>query len=227
MLVLVHCRQFMESLQAAQLPWDISDQASKIIDTERSQEMAAAPFVPPSRKGDAWFFAGLSSSFPNLTESGGDGLCEPRPCGNGEFAPGCKVFHVPSGNSLQALQIERDEMISHDTALQDQVLVFQYKGKIHAVDNMCPHSAFPLAKGAPFDIEDFGVVLSAGIACPKHGWSFDLFTGRADRNNYTLRRWEVQLRPVADLDTEAEQTKNDKEDGKCQEVWVRRRQRIG
>lgn len=46
---------------------------------------------------------------------------------------------------------------------------------------------WPRTEGTPFDIEDFGVVLSAGITCPKHGWSFDLFTGRADRNNYMLR----------------------------------------
>ncbi|KAI0450653.1 hypothetical protein F5B21DRAFT_417390 [Xylaria acuta] len=152
------------------------------------------PFIAPSRKGDAWFFAGLISSFPNLTESGADVLHEHRPCENGESLPGCKVFHVPSNDVSHAEQIEVDAVTSHSgVALQDQVLIFQYKGKIHAVDNRCPHSAFPLAKGTPFDIEDFGVVLSSGITCPKHGWSFDLFTGRADRNNYMLRTVCKQL----------------------------------
>ncbi|KAI0548589.1 hypothetical protein F4679DRAFT_313566 [Xylaria curta] len=145
-------------------------------------------FNAPSRKRDAWFFAGLVSSFPNLAESGTHVLDEQRLCGNGEYLPGCKVYHVSAGDGSQAEQIEGDAMSLHSgAALQDQVLIFQYQGKIHAVDNKCPHSAFPLAKGTPFDIEDFGVVLSAGITCPKHGWSFDLFTGRADRNNYMLR----------------------------------------
>lgn len=93
----------------------------------------------------------------------------------------------------------------------------------------CPHSAFPLARGIPFDIEDFGVVLSAGLTCPKHGWSFDLFTGRADRGNYLLRRWEVQLRPVTKSESEitaSSGSTNGKAD-KSQEVWVRRKQRMG
>ncbi|KAI1755015.1 hypothetical protein F4782DRAFT_527745 [Xylaria castorea] len=189
---------------------------------------SVAPSVAPSRKGDAWFFAGLVSSFPNLTESGTDVLHEHRLCGNGESLPGCKVYHVSSGDGSQAEQIEGDAMTSHNgVALQDQVLIFRYRGKIHAVDNICPHSSFPLAKGTPFDIEDFGIVLSSGITCPKHGWSFDLFTGRADRSNYILRRWEVQLRPVNGTVTEDNSDENQKEDGETQEVWIRRKQRMG
>ncbi|KAJ2995165.1 hypothetical protein NUW58_g1358 [Xylaria curta] len=176
------------------------------------------------QSGDAWFFAGLTSSFPNLTESGADVLYEPQPCGSGETTPGCKVFGVPKSDAAQAQQIEGDEMTSHNgVALQDQVLVFQYKGKIHAVDNKCPHSSFPLAKGTPFDIEDFGVVLSAGITCPKHGWSFDLFTGRGDRNNYLLRTWEVQLRPMIEVGSD----NNHGQNSDTQEVWIRRKQRMG
>jgi nitrite reductase/ring-hydroxylating ferredoxin subunit len=57
-------------------------------------------------------------------------------------------------------------------------------------------------------------VFSAGITCPKHGWSFDLFSGNADRGNYKLNLWEVQLRSV-----------DGKEEG--QEVWIRKKQRIG
>ncbi|KAJ5128861.1 hypothetical protein N7526_007027 [Penicillium atrosanguineum] len=102
--------------------------------------------------------------------------------------------------------------------LKDQVLVFKYKGKIHAVDHQCPHSAFPLSQGNIFDIEDFGITLSSGISCPKHDWSFDLHTGRGDRGSYTLKLWEVQLRDSSPLD---ESNKDDKE------VWVRRKQRIG
>lgn len=34
----------------------------------------------------------------------------------------------------------------------------------------CPHSSYPLSQGIPFDIEDFGIVLSAGLTCPKHNW---------------------------------------------------------
>lgn len=50
-------------------------------------------------------------------------------------------------------------------------------------------------------------MLSAGIVCPKHGWSFDLFTGESDRGGYRLGVWEVQAR--------------DGESG--EEVWVRKK----
>ena len=79
----------------------------------------------------------------------------------------------------------------------------------------CPHSSYPLSKGTPFDIEDFGIALSAGITCPKHGWSFDLFSGQADRGSYRLKLWEVEIRAVS----------GGGDDEK--EVWVRRRQRMG
>lgn len=76
----------------------------------------------------------------------------------------------------------------------------------------CPHSSYPLSNATPFDIEDFGVRLSAGITCPKHDWSFDVQSGSADRGSYRLRIWEVDVR-----DTDGEQF-----------VWVRRKNmRIG
>jgi nitrite reductase/ring-hydroxylating ferredoxin subunit len=62
-------------------------------------------------------------------------------------------------------------------------------------------------------------VLSAGLTCPKHNWSFDLFSGRSDRGNYKLKVWEVELREVGPVagTTAAEE----------KEVWVRRKPRMG
>ncbi|KAI1770880.1 hypothetical protein F4818DRAFT_431356 [Hypoxylon cercidicola] len=180
----------------------------------------ASAFTAPSRKGDAWFCVGPASSFPNITESGSVSLSEHQPCSGQNSAPGCKIFHVPDTDSSQARQIEGESILhSEGGGLSDQVVVFKYKDKIHAMNNRCPHSAYPLSDGVPFDIEDFGIVLSAGITCPKHGWSFDLFSGRADRSNYKLRLWEVQLRPSAG--TEAGKDRED------HEVWVRKKQRMG
>ncbi|KAI1160535.1 hypothetical protein F5B18DRAFT_654534 [Nemania serpens] len=211
-----------------------------------AQPAQSSPFVAPSRNGDAWFFAGHTSSFPNLTEPGADILCEPRPCRNGESVPGCKVFHIPSSDISQAYEVDGESMLSLDEATsKDQVLIFQYKGKIHAVDNaemstfsipvgqadswlLTPDTDFWLrVEGTPFDIEDFGVVLSAGITCPKHGWSFDLYTGRADRSSYRIRTWEVQLRPVRDSKTEVGSDDSKRDNEESQEVWVRRKRRMG
>jgi nitrite reductase/ring-hydroxylating ferredoxin subunit len=73
-----------------------------------------------------------------------------------------------------------------------------------------------LSQGNLFDIEDFGITLSTGITCPKHGWSFDIISGKADRGNYKLKVWEVQLRDAPGAS-----------DSEEKEVWVRRKQRIG
>lgn len=173
-----------------------------------------------SRGGDAWFRVGLASSFPNITGEDEDNIAHARPCGtDAERTPSCKVLQVPKEDSSRASEVRLSESGApcEPGSLRDQVLVFQYKGKFHAINQECPHSSYPLSDGAPFDIEDFGVVLSSGITCPKHGWSFDLITGRGDRGNYRLQVWETELRPVEADGGEAGD----------REVWVRRKQRIG
>ncbi|KAK3345994.1 hypothetical protein B0T25DRAFT_266856 [Lasiosphaeria hispida] len=188
------------------------------------------PFRASSKSGAAWFPVGAASSFPDLglsADAADDGvLSSPRLCKTGDTTkPGCKVFHVPKTDSAQRTEVsvaadddseEACEIGGHD--MVDQVVVFQYRGKFHAIDHQCPHSSFPLSKGTPFDIEDFGIVLSAGLTCPKHGWSFDLFSGLADRGTYKLKIWEVQLRDMADDNAKTAED---------QEVWVRRKQRMG
>ncbi|KAJ5994770.1 hypothetical protein N7481_001747 [Penicillium waksmanii] len=149
--------------------------------------------------GAVWQRIGLRSELPDLGDDE-----------NYRIAPRCKAFNVPKEGG-PAEQVEDIDMPGD---MKDQVLVFKYKGKVHAVDHQCPHSSFPLSQGNLFDIEDFGIALSTGIMCPKHDWSFDIITGKADRGSYKLKVWEVQLRDVANV-----------EDDK--EVWVRRKQRIG
>ena len=68
-------------------------------------------------------------------------------------------------------------------------------------------------------------MLSAGVLCPNHGWSFDLFTGMSDRGNYRLQTWEVEIRDMKE--TESTDTKEKSDLSTDQEVWVRRKQRIG
>lgn len=100
----------------------------------------------------------------------------------------------------------------------------------------CPHSSHPLSKGTVFDIEDFGLRLSAGIRCSKHDWSFDLVRGNGDRGNYRLKVWETQLRPVTTCQQTAAETNEQaatqsseqpRAQIREQEVWVRPKQRIG
>ncbi|KAF2024097.1 hypothetical protein EK21DRAFT_79465 [Setomelanomma holmii] len=170
------------------------------------------PFTRSSRAGDAWFPAGTASSYPNVDDS--TRVAEQRKCLD-KYTPGCRIFHVPREDSSKAVEVAIDDWkdsLSGDA--KDQVMVFQYKGKFVAINHECPHSSYPLSKGTPFDIEDFGVVLSSGITCPQHDWSFDLHTGKSDRGSYKLLVWEIQQRPTADRQGETD-------------IWVRRKQKIG
>ncbi|RYP69029.1 hypothetical protein DL771_006355 [Monosporascus sp. 5C6A] len=209
--------------------------------------IAAAPLVSGSCRGDPWTFIGLASSFPNV-EFDGASLEKKRSCGS-DSAAGCKVFQIPratapgvvTGDAAVAEEVplgggEEAWSLEYSRGFKDQVLVFRYKGKFYAVDNRCPHSSYPLSKGTPFDIEDFGIVWSSGLTCAKHGWSFDLVTGRADRANYLLGIWEVQLRPLAAVGSDGAGSADSGTDGTREtevgvegdsEVWVRRKQRIG
>ncbi|KAK1763308.1 Rieske domain-protein [Phialemonium atrogriseum] len=188
------------------------------------------PFRALFRSQAEWFSVGLASSFPDLGLDDNN-LSQPRVCDSG-LKPGCKVFHVPRTDISQRTEvpIAADALESSDIGgdLKDQVLVFQYRGKFHAIDHQCPHSSFPLSQGTPFDIEDFGIVLSAGLTCPKHGWSFDLFSGMSDRGKYKLGVWEVQLREIGGTEPpiSTDEACNTSETTET-EVWVRRKQRIG
>lgn len=68
-------------------------------------------------------------------------------------------------------------------------------------------------------------MLSAGITCPQHDWSFDLHSGQGDRGSYRLAIWELELRPVA---TATESYASEvSTPGAGMGVWVRRKQKIG
>lgn len=99
-------------------------------------------FVPfsRSRAGDAWFPVGLASSFPDITSADGMRVGDLRVCAKtGGSLPGGKVFHVPKDDSSKASEVTVDEAAAppETGGLRDQVLVFQYKGKFHAINHVC------------------------------------------------------------------------------------------
>lgn len=167
-----------------------------------------------------WFFAGLTTSFPDIhpspqtTSSKKTKLTDT----NSDISqvPPCKVFQIADSASTELTENEAVASIG----MKKQVLVFQYRGKFHAIDNQCPHRSYPLMKGTLHDIEDFGIVLSAGITCPKHGWAFDLHTGESDRGMYKMEVWDVELREGGLRSyMESEGTS----EVKVKEVWMRRK----
>ncbi|KAG9661874.1 FAD/NAD(P)-binding domain-containing protein, partial [Aureobasidium melanogenum] len=159
-----------------------------------------------------WFYAGLASSFPNISraEDNKTRLCQPipDPWDPPSTSPqSCKTFTKPTADD--SLNTKLSETPIQD-APTNSILVFRYKDKIHAIESACPHQGYPMTRATLSDIEDFGIVLSTGITCPKHGWTFDLHTGEADVSRYKLGLYEVELRENGDED---------------EQVWVRKKER--
>lgn len=99
--------------------------------------------------GASWTFVGLASSFPNVDSADVESLAEKRSCADSSSAAGCRVFRIPrptaglGGAGLNLNEDDVEEIAPEDAgsaayvkSMRDQVLVFQYKGKFHAVDNV-------------------------------------------------------------------------------------------
>ncbi|KAM3418427.1 hypothetical protein BST61_g4416 [Cercospora zeina] len=181
---------------------------------------------PPQATPNPWIYIGPASSIPNITPSEEDNnkhnntnLSTTQPSADPPTTEtlSCKILQLASPGSSTAILLP-PETAQTTLGIQPQILAFQYRDTIHAIDHSCPHQNFPLSKASLYDIEDFGIVLSAGIACPKHGWSFDVNTGQSDRGGYKLGIWEVEVRGGENGFGEVEE-----------EVWVRRKEkrRIG
>jgi NADH dehydrogenase FAD-containing subunit/nitrite reductase/ring-hydroxylating ferredoxin subunit len=54
---------------------------------------------------------------------------------------------------------------------EDTILIVNYKGKIHALGNHCPHFGAPLHTG---------VLIDKVVKCPWHGANIDILTGKTD-----------------------------------------------
>lgn len=209
-----------------------------------------------SGSGDEdWFFAGLASSYPNITSrisrESYFKLAWPQPCGKAapataaadhpdlssgekqqeQLTPGCRVFH-PKTTSPAVEEIGIDAAPGEDAwAMREQVVVFRYEGAFHAVDHACPHRSYSLAWGQPFDIEDAargGAVVGRGIRCRGHSYAFELSTGAGDRGTYKLGVWEVEVRPYrggGDGGIGGVVLGDGADEEAEKEVWVRRRRK--
>lgn len=96
-------------------------------------------FIQQFRANSTWSRVGLVSDFPDLSL---DNDCS-------RIAPQCKAFSIPKkeGPSVSKTPVEADLDVPGD--LKDQVLVFKYKGNIHAIDHVCGYPFFVQIKLIP------------------------------------------------------------------------------
>lgn len=75
---------------------------------------------------------------------------------------------------------------------EDEIAVFRTReGTVFAVQARCPHRGGPLADG---------LVAGGRVTCPLHGMSFDLASGRAEREGCAhLRSHPVTLTEEGDM----------------------------
>jgi len=188
----------------------------KFVATVRPGALAMPAPPPPNQTRTHWILAGPTSGIPNIDPATATStrLYDQQPCDAEGLkkTQGCRVLAFPrpksDSNLPEPLLLTPADLEMHLAPIVAEVLIFQYRGKFHAIEHSCPHSSYPLSRGNVGDIEDFGIVLSASIRCPKHGWDFDLFTGQSEKGRYRLRIWEVEVR--------------DEESGEP-ELWVRRK----
>lgn len=87
--------------------------------------------------------------------------------------------------------------------------VFNVDGDFHALRNVCPHQGAPLCLGA---VKGTAATTRPGeyrweregeiLACPWHGWEFDIKTGRSIFNPHKMRvrSYEVSVGQAANGD---------------------------
>jgi hypothetical protein len=156
----------------------------------------ALPFQGPSGRGDGWFSVGSASSFPNITKSTIVTLSEPQLCGDHD-APkqGCKVFLAPNTDDglREAIQIPDDPKDQVNVSLRrgEQVLVFQYQGKFHALDNVCSIAA--PGRRSPMENVLTLTEMSSFIipALERHPVRHRGFWRRPERRYYLSQAWMV------------------------------------
>lgn len=78
------------------------------------------------------------------------------------------------------------------------VALFNIDGTFYALDGVCPHQGGPLAKGC---------LAGRTVACPWHGWQFDVATGEHAANR-RLRQKSFAVR------TEGDEVLIDREDAR-------------
>jgi nitrite reductase/ring-hydroxylating ferredoxin subunit len=145
-----------------------------------------------SSTSNPWLYAGPASALTNIEPSLSAAPKTKIAKTTSDDPPPCIILQLPSSsspNDTSSPQRLTPTEAQQTIGLSPQILIFRYRNKLHAINHSCPHRTHPLSRGSLYDIEDFGIIFSAGITCPGHGWAFDVNTGLCDRGSYKLQVW--------------------------------------
>jgi nitrite reductase/ring-hydroxylating ferredoxin subunit len=82
------------------------------------------------------------------------------------------------------------ELVSEGLGLQVvadgvKIAIFQWDGRLHAVEDLCPHLGFPLSEG---------IVQNGEVICSWHGWRICLDDGSCRREKIKAKVFPCQVR---------------------------------
>ncbi len=66
----------------------------------------------------------------------------------------------------------------------NHIALFQIEGELYAINHVCPHQGGPLADGIMVD--------DKVVACPWHGWEFDITTGESPSHEANVDTYKVK-----------------------------------
>lgn len=90
-----------------------------------------------------------------------------------KFRPALKCSDIPEGSGKRAV------------VKGERIALFRIQGIFYAINDTCPHREGPLSEGH---------LNGAVVACPWHGWTFDLHTGICRMNpNFKVRVYPVKV----------------------------------
>lgn len=90
-----------------------------------------------------------------------------------EYTKICSLRSIPEKHSVR---------IVHE---DEELAVFRIDGNVYVLSNICPHNH--TAKIYEGEIEN------NSVACPIHGWTFDLATGKSTCGMSNIKSYEVKI----------------------------------
>ena len=93
------------------------------------------------------------------------------------FIYACKLSEIPQNGS-------RGKVILTE---QTELALFYLNNRVFAISNICPHQQSPLLSEGYIDKQ------AMSVACPLHGWTYSIETGRSVIGGGTIPTYEVKL----------------------------------
>jgi NAD(P)H-dependent nitrite reductase small subunit len=101
----------------------------------------------------------------------------PKASGPKSFIYACKVSEIPqNGSRGKVIYAEKTELA-----------LFYLKDKIYAISNICPHQDSPLLSEGYIDKQ------ALTVACPLHGWTYSIVTGKSVIGDGSVPSYEVKV----------------------------------